>query len=110
MSGQELVLELQDKVARLDAALKALGQRGRAMADAEQKYRVELAKKIAVERDKGIPVTIISDVCRGDAEIARLKFERDVAEVVYKSALEACNVYKLQIRVLEGQIDREYKG
>lgn len=110
MSGQDLVLELQDKVARLDAALKALGQRGRSMADAEQKYRVGLAKKIAVERDKGTPVTIISDVCRGDAEIARLKFDRDVSEVGYKSALEACNVYKLQIRVLEGQIDREYKG
>jgi len=62
------------------------------------------------ERDSGTPVTIISDICRGSQEIAELKFKRDCAEVVYKSALEAVNGYKLQIKVLENQIDREWRG
>lgn len=101
---------LAAKSALLDAALRQFGTRGREAADAEREYRIALAKRIAVERAAGTPVTIIGDVCRGDAEIARLKFQRDVAEVVYKSAMEAINTYKLQIRVLEGQIDREWKG
>ena len=93
---------------RSDAAIKELRSRGSAYAQAEQDYRVELAKCILLERDKGTPVTIISDVCRGDRTIAGLKFNRDVADVVYKSALEAVNGYKLQIRILDAQIEREW--
>ncbi len=109
-SGQDLIIELQGRVSMLDTALKQLGNRGRAAADAEQKYRIALAQKIMVERDKGTPATIMSDICRGDPQIAKLKFDRDVAEVTYKSAMEACNIYKIQVKVLENQIDREYRG
>lgn len=110
MSGQDLYMNLQSKVALLDESLKQIKQRGRNYAKAEQDYRVALSKKILTERDNGVPVTVINDICRGSAEVAQLKFERDVAESVYKAALEAINVYKLQIRLLEGQIDREYRG
>ena len=106
----ELMNELSNKVALLDAALQQLGNRGRLYADAEQRYRIALAQKILIERDKGTPVTIISDICRGDKEIAKLKFDRDCAEITYKAAMEACNVYKLQIKILENQIEREWKG
>lgn len=108
MSGQDLMQELSTKVAMLDAALNQLRNRGRAYAQAEHDYRVALAKKILTERENQVPVTIMSDVCRGAPEIARLKLERDIAETVYKSAMEACNVYKLQVKILENQIDREY--
>lgn len=110
MSGQDLYLELQGRVAMLDKALGALGNRGRAAAQADHDYRVALTQKILTERDKGTPATIMSDVCRGDREIARLRLERDIADVVYKSAMEAINCYKLQIKVLENQIDREWKN
>ena len=110
MSGQDLYMDLQTKTAMLDKALGQLGARGRAYAEAEQEYRVALAQGILKERDAGTPVTIIGDVCRGNREIARLKFQRDTAEAVYKAALEDCNVYKLQLRLLESQIDREYRG
>lgn len=109
-SGQDLLIELQGKVQMLDKALQQLGNRGRAAADAEQQYRIALAEKILIERDKGTPVTIISDICRGDRSIAKLKFERDVAETVYDAAKEACNIFKIQVRVLENQIDREWKA
>ena len=80
------------------------------MQKTESEYRQALAKKILLEREKGTPVTVISDVCRGDKEIAILKFERDVAEITYKAASEAIQVYKIQIRVLENTIEREYRG
>ncbi len=108
MSGQDLFLELRAKQQLLETSLAALGKRGRDSANAEQTYRVALAKKILEEREKGTPVTIISDVCRGDKEIARLKFERDVAEVSYSAAMEAINIYKLAIRTLDEQINREW--
>lgn len=107
-SGQDLFLELQNKVRLSDQALYQIGARGREYAQAESDYRQALAKKMLSERDKGTPVSIIPDICRGDAEVAAKKMQRDIAEVVYKSAMEACNVYKLQIRVLENQIEREW--
>lgn len=106
--SQDLFLELRDKQRMLETALGELGKRGREYADAEQKYRIALAQKMLIERDKGLPVTIISDICRGDKEIAKLKFNRDVAEVMYQAAQEAIQAYKLGIRMLDSQIEREW--
>ena len=105
----ELIQEIGAKSSLLDAAVKQLSVRGKAYAQAERDYTVALAKKMMQEREKGTPVTIISDICKGDTEIARLRFERDCSEVVYKSALEAIQSIKLQIRILDAQIEREWK-
>lgn len=110
MSGQDLMLAMQTNINLLNTAQKESVSRGITCAEAERDYRIALAKKILMERDKGTPVSIISDVSRGSVEIAELKFKRDCAEVVYKSALDAINNYKLQIKVLENQIEREWKG
>lgn len=106
--GGDLVAQIGQKTALLDAAIKALSKRGQAYAEAEKEYRLALSKTILEERANGTPVTVISDICRGKPEIAKLRFERDCAEVVYKSAMEAINNYKLQIRVLDAQIEREW--
>lgn len=108
MDGLSLYQELQNKISLLDMAVKELRSRGAAYAQAERDYKVALAKAILDERAKGTPVTIIGDICRGKSDIAQLRFERDCAEVVYRSALEAINSTKLQIRVIENQIGREY--
>ena len=110
MSGQDLLLELEGKVQLLDKALRQVKDRGRTWAQSEHDYRAALCLKILEERDKGTPVTIISDICRGTPSIAKAKLNRDISEVMYKAAMEACNVYKLQLKVLENQIDREYRG
>lgn len=106
----DLVSEIGQKSAMLDAAIKQLGVRGRAYAQAERDYRVAMRNKILAERTAGTPVTIISDICRGDPEVARLRLERDIALTVYESAKEAIQGYKLQIRILDGQIDREWRA
>lgn len=106
--SMELINELGAKSSLLDKAISQLGVRGRTYAQAEHDYRVALRKKILSERDTRTPVTIISDICRGDPEIARLRFEKDVAETMYDAAKEAINGYKLQIRILDAQIEREW--
>lgn len=110
MAGYDLINEIGQKSRLLDAAIRELGVRGRAYAQAEKDYRVAMARKILEERDKGTPVTIISDICRGNLKIAELRFTRDCTEVVYKSALEAINAMKLQIRVLDAQVGREWNA
>lgn len=105
----DLIQEVGAKSALLDTAIRQLGIRGRAYAQAERDYRLAMRKKILEERANGTPVTIISDLCRGDPDVAKLRFERDTALTVYESAKEAIQTYKLQIRILDAQIEREWK-
>lgn len=104
----DLVNEIASKTALLDKAVLQFGHRGRTYAQAEHDYRVALSKRILEHRADGMPVTIISDVCRGEPDIARLRLERDIAETVYNSAREAIQSYKLQIRILDAQLEREW--
>lgn len=106
--GYDLMLEQRALTAEMNQCLAAMKKIGLELAQSEHDYRVALAKKIMLERSNGTPVTIISDVCRGDPEIAALKLARDAAEAKNKAAGEAVNVYKLRLRLLEGQINREY--
>ena len=93
---------------RFESRVVLDGSQTKNYADAEKNYKIALAKKILLERERGTPVTIISDVCRGNPEIAQLRFARDVAEVTYKAALEAINVYKIEVNILREQADREW--
>lgn len=106
----DLINEVQRLSKSLDAALSAFKKRGIEAAETEREYRIALSADILKERDKGTPVTIISDVCRGKREIADLKLKRDIAEVVFDSAKEAINVYKKQLNVYENQLDREWNS
>jgi len=110
ISGFDIMQALSDKVKLLDEANRQFFKRGEAYAKAEHDYRIALAEKMTIERANGTPATLLGDICRGDRAIAKLKMERDIAEVVYKSAGEAINNYKLQIRVLDAQISREYNS
>jgi len=102
------ISEVWRRAEMLEVALKECKSRGRAAADAEQKYRIKLAEKMLELRDQKLPATLIGDLARGDKDVAMLKFERDCAEVVYDNAKEAVNVYKRQIDVLREQIEREW--
>lgn len=107
-SGQDLVIALGRSLSRLQQLVDMLSINGKDKAETERAYRVALAQEILKEREKGTPVTIIGDVCRGKPQIAMLKLKRDVAETMYNSNLEAINACKLEIRVIESQIDREW--
>lgn len=107
---QDLINELNHHRQSLNYAIKELGVRGQAKAKAERDYRVALAKKMLELREKGTAVTIISDLCRGDEEIARLKMERDIAESLYESNMQAIYNYKLNIDIIQNQINAAHKG
>jgi len=63
-----------------------------------------------IQRDAGMPVTIISDICRGKAEIAKLKFERDFAETLYETCLQKIYQCKIEMGIIEEQMRAERRG
>ena len=99
-------IDLRQK--ELDVAVRSLRKTGTSYANAERNYKKALRQKALELRDGGIPVTLIDKVIYGEEEVANLRFERDVAEAVYKANQESINVLKLNLRILEGTLQREW--
>ena len=107
----ELFEELNIKTQELDKSIKSLRHTGTEYAEAERAYKVclrEHALRLRAEQD--MPVTLIQQVVYGVPEVAEKRFTRDVAEAVYKANQEAINSIKLQIRIIDAQISREYSN
>lgn len=108
MEELDLYNELQDKVKKLSLSLKELRKSGTAYAEAERNYKVKLRQEVLKMRADGEAIGIISLTCYGIPEVAELRLNRDIAEAVYKANTEAINTLKLQIRLLENQMQREW--
>lgn len=106
----ELWIELQAKMRELDICLRELRKNGSAWAQAEHDYKIELHKQTMSMKENGVAATIISIVCRGIPKVAKLRLERDMALVTYKANQEAINIRKLQCRLIDNQISREYSN
>lgn len=104
----ELYDELQKRVRQLDFAIKELRKNGIAYAEAERDYKIKLREEILKLRNEGMAVGIIDKTCFGIPSVAELRFKRDIAKTVYEANMEAINSTKLQLRLLENQISREY--
>ena len=83
---QALTEELDELTDRLEAELKTCKESGCQYAENEAEYRKALRIAILNERQKGTPVTIIGDVCRGQEQIAEAKRRRDCSEAIYKAS------------------------
>ena len=108
MDGLQLYQELDAKQRLLDRAVSELRERGTALAQAERDYKAAKAKAILDEREKGTPATITLDLVMGDDEVSLKRFKRDCCKTLYQSAFEFIQVTKLEMRLLENQISREY--
>ena len=104
----DLYTELQQKTSQLDISIKALRQSGTAYAEAEKNYKVLLRQECLKLRDEGTAIGMIDKICYGIPSVAEARFKRDVAETVYKANFEAINSLKLQMRLIENQLQREW--
>lgn len=100
--------EIEEKNRMLDKAIKDLAQNGYDLATKERDYKIAVNKKALQLRAEDMPVTLINQVIYGYNDIALLRFERDTAQVKYNANLEYINTIKLQIRILENQMQREW--
>jgi len=110
MGGHYLNEQLNAKLKELNTALNSYRKRGEDFARARNKYAIALRKEMLILRDKGMPATILSEVCKGDEKIAELRLQRDIADAKYKSAKEMINGCKLEIKILESQIKTDWSN
>lgn len=108
MEGQSLWQEICAKRRELSDEITKLVESGAQLSRNEASYRVALSKYIIGARAAGVPVTVISDMARGQEDISQLRLQRDMSEVLYKAAQERINAIKLELRILQSQWEREW--
>ena len=104
----DLINELQQKNRELSASIKQLRISGTALAEAEREYKITLDKATLRLKDAGEKTTLIPLRIYGQPDVAEKRFKRDMAEVVYNANQEAINATKLQLKLIENQIQREW--
>ena len=106
-----LLNDLNQKIKELNLSIKELRNTGTKYAEAERDYKITLRQEaLKLRAEKGMAITLIQQVVYGVPEVAEKRFQRDVAEAVYKANQEAINSIKLQIRVIESQLSREWNN
>ena len=106
----DLVNELNNLIKKLDISVKSLRNTGSDYAKAYTDYRVALAKELMILKEEGYAITLAGDIARGKPEIARLKFKEISSEAIYKANQESINALKLQIKIIQEQINKEYSS
>lgn len=105
----DLVEQLFNLQNKLNASIGRLAETGRKFAEAERDYKIKLrTEALKLRAEKNMPVTLIAQIIYGVPEVAQLRFERDIAETIYNTNQEHINSTKLQMRILESQIQREW--
>lgn len=104
----DLYSELQTKTAQLEMSVKELRKNGTAYAQAEKDYKILLRQECLKLRDAGMAIGMIDKTCYGIPAVAEARFKRDVAETIYRANQEAINSIKLEMRLIEGQLQREW--
>lgn len=106
----DLNIELEQKRKQLEMSIKSLRQNGTSYAEAEKNYKILLRQECLKLRDEGMAIGMIDKTCYGIPSVAEARYRRDIAEAIYRANQEAINSIKLEIRIIENQIAREYSN
>lgn len=106
----DLLNELSKQIDLLQKSLEKLKETGKNYATSEKEYKILLRQEVLKMRDNGEAIGIITLTCYGIPSVAEARFKRDVCESIYKANQEAINTYKLKIKILENQIQREWSN
>lgn len=106
----DLITELRQLSRELDESIKLLRSNGIKAAQAEKNYKVLLRQECLKLRDEGMAIGLIDKTCYGIPSVAEARFNRDVAQATYKANQEHINIKKLQLRIVESQVNREWNN
>lgn len=105
----DLFNEIQELTKKLSTSINQTIKYGKELAEAECDYKVTLRQEaLKLRNDDKMAVTLINQIVYGIPEVANKRLKRDIAETMYKTSQEYINTLKLRIRVLEGQLQREW--
>ena len=105
---QDLIQQRNSLTRQLSASVKELRNTGTDYAQKEHDYKVLVSNECLKLRDAGTAVTMINLIVYGLPSVAKARFDRDVALTIYEANKEAINSLKLQLRLIEGQMSREW--
>lgn len=105
----DLFNDIQILIEKLNTAIKTLARNGKELAEAERDYKITLRQEaLKLRQEKNMAVTLINQIIYGIPQVAEKRFKRDIAEAMYQTNLEYINTTKLQLRILENQLQREW--
>lgn len=84
---------------RLSKASEQLFKLAEQAAKTERDYRIALAGELLRLRTEGLQMALINDVARGN--LADLKYERDLAEELYKAGRDSAKAIQVQLSALQ---------
>lgn len=104
----DLYVEEQQLRAKLDEYIEEYRRCGIEHAKRDREYYILKAQKTLELKDDGMPATVISQVIKGVGSVAEAREKMLVAEVMTRAALEAVLSAKLQLKLVDSQLQREY--
>ena len=108
IDGLQAIQQLNDLQQDLTKTINLMGVQGQELSEAERDYKVVLRKAALLLRDEGMAATLINLTVYGIPDVADLRQKRDFAQSRYEVSREKIMALKLNIRVLEGIISREW--
>jgi hypothetical protein len=104
---------LQEKNRLLTAKNAEYSLLAQKRAEAEYAYSVTKARKIIEHRADGCAVSLVSDLVKGDKEVAKAKMDMDIADGVLKacrtsiqSLLSAIDTYRSLLSFMKEELGR----
>jgi len=94
----------------LQVAELAAKERGITWARVEAEYYSTKAQDTFELYEKGTPATVIQQVIKGMPDTNAALERRLAEEIGYKNAVEAIQCFKLIVRILEADIEREWNA
>ena len=104
----DLYVEEQQLRAKLDEYIEEYRRCGIEHAKRDREYYILKAQETLELKDDGMPATVISQVIKGVGSVAEAREKMLVAEVMTRAALEAVLSAKLQLKLVDSQLQREY--
>ena len=104
----DLIDKIQQILDLLSASIRSLKKTSEQYANAEREYKILLRQEALKLRDEGMAIGMITLTVYGIPSVAEARFKRDISEANWKANQEAINSYKLQLRLLDNQVNREW--
>ena len=102
-------VRIEECMRLIDLAIAEAKSRGREMVVKEAAYYSAKAKESLRMLNSGCSSTYISTVIKGQDAVVGAMSDYHEAEVLYKNANEAIQAYKLKLRVMEAELEREWE-
>ena len=106
----DLMQDLEKIKDDLRKSMRLLRKHGYELAEREHDYQVIKAQTVLMMKDEGCTMTEIQLSIKGQPRVADALFERDKAKVMYDANMEHINAAKLEMRIIENQISREWSN